>query len=185
MQVCKVLFFLLILLNINKNSGIILKSNFKSAICKVSNETIVNLRSCHVKLSNNSSHLIVNITLPQPLRKPLFLKFDLSIIQKNSLQKFLEIPEFELCDAMKLGNNSSPLIDGVAYLLKKNSFGPILNGCPYFGDIDMDIVIDDSKLPSVFLTGQYKVDILMKRKSHKLFDISVNVEIFSNKKNWF
>lgn len=182
MQVRKVLLSYLIFIFIKQDWGNNLKSNFRSVKCKVPNDTILKVRSCIVKLSVNSSKLVLNLTFPQPLRKPLLVKFDTSYKQKDAFHKILEMPEFELCAAMQSENSSSPLIDSMTHLLSNNSFNAIVKGCPYFGDIDMAIAIDDSKLSSIVLTGLYKIDILLKRKSSKVFAISANVEVIKTKK---
>lgn len=181
MQVREVLFCYLILVVIKQHSGDNLKSNFESVECKAPNETVLSVRSCVVKMSTNSSKLVLNLTLPQSL-KPLLVKFDVSYKQKKNYLKILEMPEFELCAVMKSENSSSPLIDSMTYLLTKDSFTAIVRGCPYFGDIDMAIAIDNSKLSSIILTGMYQIDFLLKRKSAKLFAMTVIVEVFMNKR---
>lgn len=153
------------------------KSRFKSMKCVSKNQTIVQFKYCRVKVfSRTSSALAINITYVKKLVKPISIRLSMNYKYGTIYRRVFAVPEVEMCWIMKnMGSKQAhPFIKAFVDVMGK-SLDRYLEGCPYFGEINVLIDFDDSKWPSIFPTGSYRLDFSLGIPSVPVLMI-INVE---------
>jgi Protein of unknown function (DUF1091) len=138
------------------------KSRFKSLKCSAKNETIVEFKFCRVKVfSRTSSGLAVNVTFKESLKRPIFVKLNMNYKYGTIYRRIFDVPEIELCSTLKNVKKAPPFVKAFIEVLG-DSIARLLEGCPYFGDLILLAEFDDSKWPSIFPTGSYRMDFTVR-----------------------
>lgn len=132
-------------------------SRFKSLKCFTENATLTKIRYCYAKVTRNSSTVAFNLTLSAAFSKPIIFKTGLRYKYGMIYRQVVRVPDFELCGAMKNHENLPPFMKAIFDVLGESA-APFFKGCPYTGNIDFYLKLDDSKWPSIFPSGYYKMD---------------------------
>lgn len=160
------------------------KSRFKSLQCFTDNSSLISFRYCRVKFSRNSSALAINLTFHRRITRPLNIRLAMSYKYGTIYREVIKVPEFELCGVLKNFNFLPPMIKALFDVLG-DSIAAILKGCPYSGDIDLLMIADVSKFPSIFPSGMYKTEAWATTTNTKIMNYIVQIEIVSNIKTSF
>lgn len=161
------------------------RSRFKSFKCKSENSTILTFFYCRVKVTRNSSALVVNATVHHSLGKQIYPRASISYKYGTIYREVIKIPPVETCAALKNLQMMPPFIK--AFL---ESFGEsmaaFMRGCPFNGDYVVQADLDLSKFPSILPSGMYKVEIWVEDgKSLQIAYFALEMEIVSNIKTSF
>lgn len=154
-------------------------TRFKSMKCKAENASALIVRYCRVKVTRDESFLAVNITFLRNFSAPIYAKSSLHYKYGNIYRQVVRVPEFELCGAMKNFNLLPPFLKAVFDVFGE-SWRPILKGCPYRGEMDLKVELDDTKWPSVFPTGMYKFEAVIRCPDYVLLAGFFEMEIKSS-----
>lgn len=147
------------------------KSRFKSMKCVSKNQTIMEFKYCRVKVfSWNSSGLAINMTYNMKLGKPIYVRMNIYYKYGTIYRRVFGVPEVEMCWILKNLKSKlvPPFVKAFIDVLGK-SVARFLDGCPYFGEVNVLAQFDDSKWPSIFPTGMYKMENIFRLPDMPVF----------------
>lgn len=130
-------------------------ARFKSMQCIAHNKSIVEFKYCRVRVARDSSWLSINITAHQEIGNPLRVKTDLSYRYGLIYREVVRVPEFEICGVLKNFNLMPPMMRAMFDVFGE-TIKRVLDGCPFSGDINLNLNADMSKFPSILPSGFYK-----------------------------
>jgi Protein of unknown function (DUF1091) len=159
------------------------KTRFKSVKCFSNATEYLTIHACKVKVTRNSSAIVINTTIFKPIDKPLYNYGQAFYKYGQIYRPVFRLPELELCSALKAFDNGHPIMKVIIDVLGK-SFEPIVRGCPFVGQYNLSVEVDDNKLPSIFPSGMYKEALTLK-KNDKIFQVEFQLEVVSSIKTSF
>lgn len=172
----RIIFFLSVTSQLNSQET---KTRFKSMKCKVTNETIYKVRYCYVKVTRNTSTLMLNLTQHVFIGRPFY--FDIESYYKYGMiyRNIFPTPKFELCETLKNLKNAHPFVTVLFGALGK-SLGRIGEGCPFHaGDFDFQFQVNDFEWISVWPSGMYKMVVNVRVKSTLSLVVTIETEVKS------
>lgn len=95
----------------------------------------------------------------------------------------MSLPELEICSTFKDFDNFHPLLKAM-YDVLGESAKPLFKGCPYEGNFNLSMTLNDKEFPSIIPSGMYKVEVTVK-KNDQLFQTVMQVEVVSSIKTSF
>lgn len=152
---------------------------FKSMQCISHNKSLVEFKYCRVKVARKSSWLSINITAHQDIGSPLRVKTDLSYRYGLIYREVVRVPEFEICGVLKNFNLMPPMMKAMFDIFGE-TMRCVLSGCPYKGDINLNMNPDMSKFPSILPSGFYKGVTKLKFGKLDLITFIIEVEAKSS-----
>lgn len=161
------------------------RHRFKSLKCISENRTVIDFRYCRVKVTRNSSGFAINMTLHQKLQRPINMRLVIQYKYGLIYREVFKVNEFELCGVLKNFNLMPPFMKAV-FDVFGDSMALLLKGCPYLiGEMNLLLVADVSKFPSIFPTGMYKTHVFVGSPTVKLLHFIVEIEMVSSIKTSF
>lgn len=151
-------------------------TRFKSLKCIADNASALIVRYCRVKVTRNASFLAINMTFLQTFGKPLIFKSALLYKYGNIYRQVVRVPDFEFCSAMKNFEMIPPFAKAIFDVFGE-SFKLIMKGCPFNGDVDLMVALDDWKWPSIFPSGMYKAEVTVNSVSPQYIVIGGSFEM--------
>lgn len=139
-----------------------MRSRFKSLKCISFNESLVRFRYCRVKVTRNTSGLMINATLPEKLKYPLHITYIISYKYGLIYRQIFKFPEYEGCSLVKNLNNLPRAVEVLLDVAGRENLEPLLKGCPYQGDINVFLKMDLSKFPNILASGMYRINITLR-----------------------
>lgn len=167
------------------NSQRVQNTRFKSLKCYTENKSAIDIRYCRVKVTRNASFLSMNWTWLQTFTKPITLRAWMSYKYGNIYRQVVRVPGFEICEMLRNYELLPPFIKAFFDVFGE-SFRPVLKGCPYHGEMNLMVALDDTKWPSIFPTGMYKIEGTISSESPKyvifggVFEIHVKSSILTS-----
>lgn len=160
------------------------RSRFKSLKCISQNQSIVTFKYCRIKVTRTSSMVAVNFTFYPKVDKPLYTRVTMSYKYGLIYREVVKVPQFEMCGILKNLNQMPPFVKGIFDVFGE-SFAPILKGCPFVDKLNLFLIADFSKFPSILPTGMYRVNTYFETTKTKLGYFSCESELVSNIKTSF
>lgn len=151
-------------------------TRFKSLKCIAENASTLIVRYCRVKVTRNASFLGINMTFVQRLGKPLIFKTALLYKYGNIYRQVVRVPDFEFCSAMKNFDLLPPFVKAMFDVFGE-SFKLITKGCPFNGDVNLMVALDDWNWPSIFPSGMYKAEVTVNSVNPKYIIIGGSFEM--------
>lgn len=156
------------------------RSRFKSMKCISENTSIIKFTYCRVKVTRNSSGLAINMTFHPRLQRPLNLRLTTHYKYGQIYRQIFQVPEFELCRALKNFNQLPPFIRAVFDVFGE-TIAQVLKGCPFINKMDLLVLADVTKFPSIFPSGMYRSDVYISTTNKtKLVHFAVEIEMVTS-----
>lgn len=133
------------------------KSRFKSLKCFTDDSSEITIHYCGVKVTRTSSALSINLTFHRNFSKHVTMKTALFYKYGNIYRQVVKVPDYELCYTMKR-LDILPMFMQAMFDVMGESGKTVRKGCPFYGRNDYFFLFDDSKWPSIFPSGMYKIE---------------------------
>lgn len=159
-------------------------TRFKSVKCTNNSTEKITIHVCKIKVTRNSSSLVFNSTINEPIGSPMYLRVTVQYKYGLIYRPVIPVPPIEVCGLMRNINNAHPVIKA-AFDFLGETIKPFLKGCPYLGEYNVTLVVNPRELPSIFPSGMYKVEINVKTPDKKFIEVVTQVEVVSSIKTSF